>query len=81
MKVLAIPQDVFEAIDFTFAQDKSAGFRAIQHADNDWCCSIPNRNNLVYLGIMIDLNGVTKSLNQILNELLEVTYIPIENAG
>ena len=77
MKVLHIPQNVFEAIDWKFTQDGSQGFRAVQHADNDWCCTIENRLNIAYLGILIDVNGTPKSLNVILNQLTEVTYVPL----
>jgi len=76
-KALLISQYYFELIDNS--QNGQDLLFIGQDGDNNWVVGIPNRNNLKFLGVIVDDNGVSKSVNQILNELPEIDFIPVPN--
>jgi len=75
MKVLQASQYYFELIDNS--QNGQDLLYFAQDGANNWIVGIQNRVNPKFIGVIVDDNGVNKSVSQILNELPEIDFIPV----
>jgi len=74
MIVLKATQAQFELIDTKLSHQDLLRF--VQDANNDWVVNVENRTNLRFNEIVVDDSGTSKTVMQVLNELVEITYIP-----